>query len=151
MAKAKKTSPKKDNRFSKLDKFIRQNKEIDFKTINFLDAETLANLNWKRIEKEDQPQVLKQAKAYQRLVRLLAENQPKIIKELLKRNLHSAVQIASIPRQQFMQEFRKVFKDEELMKRVYNRALAVRSQVLLRYMNIVQNKQPHAKTVKAIS
>ena len=147
----KKTTTKKNNPFTKLDKLIRQNQNVDFRTANFLNAKTVEALNWKGIKTEDQDQVLQQVKAYQRLVRLLAEDNPKIIMELLKRNLHSAVQIAAIPKSRFMKEFREVFKDEALMEQVYARALAIRSQVLLKYMNIVQNKQLHTKTLKAVS
>ncbi|MEO1053977.1 MAG: hypothetical protein AAFX87_25290 [Bacteroidota bacterium] len=140
-----------EDRFKNLDKFLRLNKKVDFITINLLSSKALEGLNWKGILKQDQPEVLKQVKAYQRLARLLAEDNTRIIKQLLERNLHSGVQIASIPRQQFMKEFSKVFKDEELMTTFYKRAVATRSKVLLKYMNIVQSGQAHNKSVKAIS
>lgn len=89
-------------------------------------------------------------KAYQRLVRLLGQNDAKVIKALLKQNIHSAVQVAAIPRQQFMQQFAGIFKDEALMKQVYTRAMAMRSKVLIKYMNVIQNSEPHAKAVKTI-
>ena len=142
---------KSTNSLEELNKFLRQNKKIDFKTFDFLNAKKLESLNWSKIAKKDRPKILKQAKAYQRLLRLLGEHHPKIAKELLKQNLHSAVQIASIPQKKFMREFLSVFKGEELMKKFYARALATRSKVLLKYMNIVQNGQSHAKSVKAIS
>jgi len=144
-------STSKDNPLEELNKFLRQNKKIDFKTFNLLNSKKLASLNWNKISKEDQPKVLKQVKAYQRLLRLLGEHHPKIAKELLRQNLHSAVQIASIPQKKFMSDFLNIFKDEDLMKKFYARALATRSKVLLKYMNIVQNRQSHAKSVKVIS
>ncbi|WP_299453293.1 hypothetical protein [uncultured Microscilla sp.] len=144
-------STAKDNSLEQLNKLLRQNKKVDFKTFNLLSAKELESLNWSKISKKDRPKVLKQAKAYQRLLRLLGEHHPKIAKELLKQNLHSAVQIASIPQKKFMNDFLSVFKDEDLMKKFYARALATRSKVLLKYMNIVQNRQPHAKSVNVIA
>lgn len=144
-------STSKQNPLKELDKLLRQNKKIDFKTFNLLNAKALESLNWGKIAKKDQPKVLKQAKAYQRLLRLLGEHHPKIAKELLKRGIHSAVQVASIPQKKFMSEFLSIFKDEDLIKKFYARALATRSKVLLKYMNIVQNNQLHTKAVKAIS
>ena len=139
------------NTLELLNKFIRQNKKLDFKTFNFLSAKSLETLKWKGIATESQPGVLKQAKAYQRLVRLLDDNNPKVIKALLKKNIHSAVQIASIPRKQFMAEYGKIFKNEPLMQQVYTRAMAIRSQVLIKYMNVMQNGERHAQAVRAIS
>ncbi|OJJ19152.1 hypothetical protein BKI52_20270 [marine bacterium AO1-C] len=143
--------PTKPTPIEELNKFLRQNKKIDFKTFNLLNSKKLESLNWGKVSKEDQPNILKQVKAYQRLLRLLGEHHPKIAKELLKQNLHSAVQIASIPQKKFMSDFLNVFKNEDLMKKFYARALATRSKVLLKYMNIVQNRQPHTKSVNIIS
>jgi len=134
-----------------LNKFIRKNKKVDFKTFNFLSTNSLESLNWKGIEAAEQPQVLSLVKAYQRLARLLNDDSPKVIRALLKRNIHSAIQIASTPKKQFMEDFRSIFKDEVLMQEVYTRALAIRSQVLIKYMNVVQNGQPHTKAVKTVA
>ncbi|MEM9337342.1 MAG: hypothetical protein AAGA66_01335 [Bacteroidota bacterium] len=141
----------KDTRFEKLNKFLRQNKKVDIKTIDLLSKKTLDNLNWKGIDEEDRLTVLKQLKAHQRLTRLTGDDHSKVVKEFLERDLHSSIQIGSIPKEQFMKEFKNVFKDEDLMRGFYARALATRSKLLLKYMGMVQNGQRHTKAVKAIS
>ena len=145
---AKKETEKSD-RFEKLNKFLRQNKKVDFMTTSFFNPKKLEALNWKGLE-DDQQEVLRHVKAYQRLVRILGEDNPKLIKSLLKANIHSAIQIAAIPKQKFMSDYFKLFgKDKELMSKVYRRAVAIRSKVLLKHMNVMQNAQPQAKVVQS--
>ncbi len=139
----------KDDRFEGLNKFLRQNQKVDFKSTNFLNPKNLENLNWKGlVDKQDD--VLRQVKAYQRLARVLGENNSKVIKALLKENIHSAIQIAAMQKQEFMQKYEKAFgKDKELMTKAHQKAVAIRSRLLLKHMEIIQNAQPHAKVAQA--
>ena len=145
-----KTRKRKESRFKGLNKFLRQNKSIDWNTVNFVNEAQVEALNWKGLE-NDQKTVLKEVKAYQRLVRVLGENDPKLIKELLKKNIHSAIQVAAIPKQEFKKKYASVFKkDEEVMEKVHKKAVAIRSQLLLLYMNNLQKSEPHTGQVRSL-
>lgn len=141
---------KKDISFEGLTKFLRQNKKIDWQRINLVNDKKAEMLNWKGLE-DDQQKVLKEVKAYQRLVRVLGENNPRLIKALLKKNIHSAIQIAAMTQKHFINECSKIFKnDEEYINKVHKKAIAIRSQLLLKYMEHTQNKEPHASQLKTL-
>ena len=141
---------KNENRLGKLNKFLRQNKDLDWQTVNLLDRQKIEGLNWKGLEK-DQDAVLKEVKAYQRLVRVLGQDNPTLIKALLKENIHSAVQIAAIPKQQFIKQYAPTFKkDHALMENTYKKAVALRSQLLLRYMDRIQRAEPYTGQVRSL-
>ncbi|KAA1247921.1 hypothetical protein [Aquimarina sp. RZ0] len=141
---------KKDVSFERLNKFLRQNKKIDWQTINLVDKKVNDTLNWKGVE-DSQEDVLKKVKGYQRMVRVLGEDNPKIIKALLKKNIHSAIQIAAMTQKHFINECSKIFKnDDEYIKEVHKKAVAIRSKLLVRYVEHTQNKEPHVQQVKTL-
>ncbi|WP_066319315.1 MULTISPECIES: hypothetical protein [Aquimarina] len=141
---------KKDVSFEGLNKFLRQNKKVDWQTINLVDKKVNDTLNWKGLE-DNQEDVLKKVKGYQRMVRLLGEDNPKIIKALLKNNIHSAVQIAAMTQKGFIEKSTKIFKnDDEYIIELHKKATAIRSKLLLRYVEYTQNREPHTTQVKTL-
>ncbi|MTI29867.1 hypothetical protein [Xanthovirga aplysinae] len=138
----------KDNRFDNLNKFLRQNKKLDLSTVNLLSAGKVDELNWKGLD-QNRDRLLKELKAYQRLLRIIPDGSPKIIKALLSENIHSAIQIAAIPKQQFVSRYLDAFgKKHALIEEAYKKAVAIRSQILIRHMDIIQNAEPHVNAVK---
>jgi len=138
------------SQFKDLNKFLRQNKNLDWNKVNFVNQKQLEDLNWKGLE-NNRGKVLKEVKAYQRLVRILGENDPKTIRALLKENIHSAIQIAAMPKKEFKKQCAAIFKKDERMDEVYKKATAIRSQLLLLYMNNLQNSEPHANQMKTLA
>ena len=133
----------KNNSLKSLNAFIRKNKKADLETVNLLDEKTVSAFNWKGLE-EEKEKIIQQAKAYQRLLRIVPEGDPKLIKALLEENIHSAIQIASISRQQFSKQYLALFgNDKQLLERTYENAVARRNQTLIRYMNQLQNNEAH--------
>ena len=139
----------KDDTLQHLNKFIKQNSKTDFTTVNLSETTKIDDLNWKRLGKYKED-ILKQLKAYQRLLRIMPEGTAhKIIMSLLQKGIHSAVQIASIPKQQFIATYLPVFgKDKKSIEAFYAHAMAVRSRILIQYMNTLQNNEPHITSTK---
>lgn len=136
--------------FDELKRFLNQNEAQDWETINLFSDKQLGSLNWEGIE---QDKLFKAVKAYQRLVRLLGKNKPKLILALLKNNLHSAIQIAAMNKPDFLQRYAALFEQEEegFQEKVYGKALAIRSQVLLNYISRIQNNEAHAQGMKSLA
>jgi hypothetical protein len=145
MATEKKTRKKRSK--SKFAQFVGQNKKLDIRTADFLNHTTIASYNWAYL-KNHQAEVIDELKKWQRVTRLLPENKKRIAAKLLKKGIHSAHQIASISRQTFLNDYEKVFGgDHELMVQVHDKARAIRSQIVLKYAEYVQSREPHFKRV----
>ncbi|UII27013.1 hypothetical protein LVD15_00830 [Fulvivirga maritima] len=144
------TTKVKTDHLKHLSKFLRQNKNLDWAKTNLTNPQQIQTLNWKGLE-ESQEKTLKEIKAYQRLVRVLGENDPKTIKALLMANIHSAIQIAAMPKKAFKKKCFAIFKKNDArMEEVYKKATSIRSQLLLLYMNKLQQAEPHANQVKSL-
>ncbi len=134
----------------KLSKFLRQNKNMNLDTINLTKDDIVSKLNWKGLKNESE-EILKQLKGYQRLYRVLEEDNTKLILALLKQNIHSAIQIGAMTQKQFINDYAKTFKnDVECMKRAYQKAGTIRNQLVLRYMEYTQNREAHATQIKTL-
>ncbi|WP_299462919.1 hypothetical protein [uncultured Microscilla sp.] len=133
--------------FTKLDRFMKQNAGLNLATANLKDAALLDGCNWNRL-KRSREALITQLKAYQRLHKIVPEGNPaekdRVIKALLGKNIHSSLQIASMPRQRFIREYLPLFDgQEEQILETYQNALTQRSQVLLQYMHMLQSNEPH--------
>ncbi len=63
--------------------------------------------------------------------------------------LHSAVQIAGMPRPKFLAEWARIFPgDEALGEVVYQNAVARRAFVALHYVRRMQSKEPHYRAAR---
>lgn len=84
-------------------------------------------------------------KAHQRLIRIIPKEHHDIAFYLLERGLHSAVQIASLSKQHFL-ALTQV--QPEVMTTIYTQAQIKRSQIVIQYMNQLQNNEPHVKAAR---
>lgn len=139
---------KKEN-FKHLDQFLNKNKGICWKTFNLLDQEEVKKLSFDRLNKY-KDKLISQLKAWQRLLRIIpeGERQEEIIKALMKKNLHSAIQIASMPKKRFLKECSPIFLDDDQALKVYATALGIRTQITLTYMNLKQNGESHINATR---
>ena len=88
-------------------------------------------------------------KAYQRLLRIIPAGHEELALPLLAKGLHSAVQIASLTRQQFLKLTRDLILEQpEVMATIYRYAQLKRSQLVVQYMNILQNQEPHVRAAR---
>lgn len=87
--------------------------------------------------------------AYQRLVRVLPVGEERRALPLLQRGLHSAIQIASVPRHRFERLWAELFPGEELLAAAVHRAAQGRRSLLLhRHMNDLQANEPHYRAAR---
>lgn len=130
------TKKSKANSLSRLKSFILQNETADWQNLPFSGLPNHPDLNWKRLQKY-KAEIVESLRIYRRLLRIVPEeNQPEIIFALMEQGLHSAVQIAALPKRSFIQNYLTVFgEDESLLARVYQNAQAIRSQLLIQYLN----------------
>ena len=141
-------SAKKSTHRKLIDKFIQQNRDINLKTVSLIDADEVEGLSWKGLKKHRE-EILKDLQAYQRLCRIIPDEKPDIIFALLEKQVHSALQIAAIPRVQFFNTYSNIFgNDRDLIERTYQNALAVRAAIVRQYLTIKQNNEPHIKQTK---
>jgi len=121
-------------RFAHLQKWLTQNKKIDLRTAKINDASSIDAMNWKSLE-NFQSQIIPQLKAYQRLSKILPEPNPKLILELLQVNIHSAIQVASMSKQNFISTYSHLFSSKKLTAEMfYNNALAIKTKLLLKHV-----------------
>jgi hypothetical protein len=130
--------------FSKLNAFLDANPNLDLRSADLFDDDTIASLSWKGIGKH-RDEVLSQLRAYQRLVRLLGAPDRVLVLGLMARGIGSALQIAAMPRPRFFASCSDLFAgDADTMQRIYQDALARRSALLLTYIHTRQSLEPHA-------
>ena len=68
---------------------------------------------------------------------------------MLEIGLHSAVQIANMPKPTFLSEWAHIFSgDEKLGEVVYQNAVARRAFVALHYVRKVQSNEPHYRAAR---
>ena len=103
---------------------------------------------WKTefLSEEEQP-LRSLLKAYQRLVRIIPQEHHQLAFALLARDFHSAVQIATLPKRQFL-ELTHDLVPPEVLETIYAHAQIKRGQLVVQYMNILQNNEPHAKAAR---
>ena len=132
----------------RLNKFIDKNSGLDLLAANLLNINTIDSQNWKGFEKF-KDQLIGQLKVYQRLLRILPTNDQDLIYSLINAGIHSAIQIASIPKSKFIREYGSLFnKDSELIEKFYQKAVAIRSQILIKHIANIQKAEPYASSSK---
>jgi hypothetical protein len=88
-------------------------------------------------------------KAYQRVIRILPKGEEHRALPLLESGLHSAIQIASIPKHAFERHWASLFPGEEALGlTVYRAALSRRSQLLHRHLHEIQRNEPHYRAAR---
>ena len=127
---------------------LKNNPSVDWRNANLHDAQSIATYNRDGLE-ADEEALLKLIKAYQRLLRVLPEDVKQagdIAIQLLKAGFDSALQIANTAKNIFIQAALEIFgNDRDLAERVYQRAIACRKSLALRYLNLAQGSEPHAR------
>lgn len=130
---------------SKLGYVIAANPSVDWRAVA-LDAAGLEALNWRELERQI---VVPLLKAYQRLLRILPSGEERRALPLLESGLHSAIQIAGIPRDEFMRRWGALFPgDDPLGLAVHRAALSRRSDLVLHHIHEVQRNEPHYRAAR---
>jgi len=131
---------------SALQRVIEANPSVDWPTIALDTREALDALQWRELDPEP---IMPLLKAYQRLVRILPVSEEGRAFLLLESGLHSAVQIANIPKDEFARRWAALFPGEAALgEAVHLRALARRSTLLLYHVNNVQSNEPHYRAAR---
>lgn len=129
-------------------KFLDQNKGVDFLLMNLQDEENINALNFKNLKRK-QAEIIVQIKALQRLIRIIPENDQAVALSLMQAGIHSALQIAAMTRKDFMGKCSVLLSDnDDLSDAIYKNALAKRSAILIQYMNLLQNGEPHMASAR---
>ena len=136
-------TPIKETDIRRLFKFLDQNSGFDFLSANLINSKTIDRLNWKGFTK-NKDRLISLLKIYQRLLRILPAGNRALLESLIAAGLHSAIQIASMPKSKFVQEYGELFgNDHELIENTYQKAVAIRSQLLLKHISKIQIAEPH--------
>ena len=131
-----------------LAKIINNNKHVDFKTIDLQDENILNLLNMEKSTKIT-GELFKLLRAYQRILRIMPNEHNDWIMNLLYADISSATQIASMPRTEFIRICNEECGlSEELAKSIYKNAQAKKSELIVQYMKILQNNEPHIREAK---
>lgn len=129
-------------------KFLNQNQAVDFLIFNLQDEEIVSALNFKNLKRK-QTEILFQIKAYQRLIRIIPEKNQDVALSLIQAGIHSALQIAAMTRKDFMTKCAGLFSgNDNLADVIYKNALEKRSVILIQYMNLLQNGEPHMSSAR---
>lgn len=122
------------NSFAYLKKWLAQNKNVDLVSAMFNHPASVDAMNWKKLE-DQKAEIIPQLKAYQRLLKILPRKNNKLILNLLGANIHSAIQVASMPKQNFITTYSHLFSGKEAAAEIfYNKALAIKTQLLLKHV-----------------
>lgn len=130
---------------AELQRLIDANASVDWRAIA-LDRVGQGALDWRELDPEAMMPLLK---AYQRLVRILPPGEERCAMPLLESGLHSAIQIAGIPRDEFARRWAALFPGEDALGlAVHRAALSRRSELLLHHINEVQRNEPHYRAAR---
>lgn len=122
-----------------LKKLLYQNNEIDFLNFSFKDESAISKLKLGTKNKEKNIQLLI---TYKRLLKIAPSTDFEILATLLKDGLFSALQIAATPQQKFLEKYSTIFgNDIAKATQFYENASAIRTKVLLSFMNKKQSKK----------
>lgn len=131
---------------AELQRLIEANASVDWRTIALDEPGTLDPLAWCDLKPKVMTPLLK---AYQRLVRILPSGEERRARPLLESGLHSAIQIADIPRDEFTRRWAALFPGEDALGlAVHRTALSRRGELLLHHINEVQRNEPHYRAAR---
>jgi hypothetical protein len=121
---------------------------VDWRAISLDDLTLLASLVLHDLASERMG-LIRLLKAYQRLVRILPSGEERRALPLLESGLHSAIQIAGIPRDEFARRWAALFPGEDALGlAVHRAALSRRGELLLQHINNVQRNEPHYRAAR---
>lgn len=133
---------------AKLQHIIEANKSVDRRAFSFDDPSLLESLVWQGLEAERE-ELLPLLKAYQRLLHILPPSEDHRALPLLKAGLHSAIQIANIPKDEFARQWAALFPDEAALgEAVHRNAISRRSALLLHHVNAIQSNELHYRAAR---
>jgi len=133
---------------SNLKRILGANDTVDWRTMSFDDPSQLQALQWQGHDNE-QEALLLLLKGYQRLIRILPIGEEARALPMLGAGLHSAVQIAGLPKREFVRRWEALFPGEAALgEAVHGNALARRSQLVLHHINAVQCNEPHYRAAR---
>ena len=139
------------NNFDELNSFIKQHDAVDFRSADLLNTTSLENLS---LPSDTAADLLKQLKAYQRLLRVLPTTLPTEVDksalalELLALGIDSALKITSMGKAKFIALTSNLFSNTpDLADQVFKRALVARNLVASNYIKQQQQLEPHARAV----
>lgn len=131
---------------AELQHLIEANPTVDWRAIALDDPRALDALEWRGLERAAMLPLLQ---AYQRLVRVLPAGEERRAWPLLESGLHSAIQIAGLPRDEFIRRWSALFPGEEALGlAVHGAALSRRSELLPRYIDNIQRNEPHYRAAR---
>jgi hypothetical protein len=128
-------------------RFMDQNRSSDFLRTDLLSDAGASKLDFTSFE-DQKDEFLALAKAYQRLLRIVPEQNRDVALALLGKGIHSALQIAQMTRKDFLGKVVSVLGDEKLADDIYQNALKKRGVILLQYLDVYQNNEPHIKAAR---
>jgi len=137
-----------DENILRLKEFLSLNSGTNFKLFNLHDQVALANLDWSGFD-EIKDQVLPLLFGYQRILRIMPKEREHYAFIFLKQGIHSALQIAGMTMKQYMTIAMELIpEDQKSAEEIYNGAIDKRSTVLVQYMDILQNSEPHISAAR---
>ncbi|MEL6674449.1 MAG: hypothetical protein AAFR61_19730 [Bacteroidota bacterium] len=122
-----------------LKKFLKNNEVQLIRTSDLRDPAANPDFKWTGVKKSDQ-NLIKQLRAYQRLLNVVPSTNTDLILPFLQEGLRSAVHIAAISQQQFLQKYQHLTKDQSVLLACHRKATAIRARLLLHYVN--RKQQP---------
>jgi hypothetical protein len=137
-----------DVALSNLQRLLDANPSVDWRAFSFDDPSLLAGLARPDLEAA-RDALIPLLKAYQRLLYILPASEDRRALPLLGAGLHSAIQIASMPVDQFAQTWDALFPDEAALgEAVHRNAVIRRSNLLLHHVSAVQSSEPHYRATR---
>ena len=129
-----------------LQRMLEANLAVDWRTIALDGQQSLTTLVWRELDPESLTPFLM---GYQRLLRILPMSEDRRALPMFEDGLHSAIQIANLPRDEFVRRWSALFPGEDdLGLAVYRAALSRRSELLLHYVHDVQRNEPHYRAAR---
>jgi hypothetical protein len=133
---------------SRLPAILAANPSVDWRGFSFAEPSALAALDWAGYDAEQVALTLA-LQGYQRLLRLLAPEQDQRVLPLLRAGIHSAIQIANFPQDEFARRWAALFPGEDAVgKAIHRSALSRRSALLLHHVNDFQHQEPHYRAAR---
>ena len=131
-----------------LKQFLDQNRGVDFQFFDLRDEVSINGLNFENLT-DQKTELISLLKGFQRLIRIIPEKNRDAALLLMKQGVHSALQIAAMTRRDFLGKYAGLFNDNEVLAdAIYKSALKKRSMILVQYMNILQNGEPHISAAR---
>lgn len=141
-------NPFSEAQIKNLKDFLDNNPNVEFAQTDLSNADIVAAFDWQKLKKPND-EILNTLRAYQRLKKIMPELDQKTALSLLRAGIHSALQIAATPKARFLHDHASLFGDDPaVVEQFYNQALAIRSQILLQYMEVKQTNEPHVRTAR---